>query len=513
MANEYAVNRIDLFNVAEAIRLKGGTDLPLQWPNEYITAIQDISTGIAVAKVKVNVATSNGSSVTATILLIRTDNNAIVEEKEVASGATVTFDIPAGMPYEITPGHVPGYTAPKSVTGQAIAGEDKTYEMTYQYGYRYGFKRKKSESNPSSRITYLYDAEGKTPLSVNQSTGAISWGGWQTFVDELCRPVMLKYDGTVDYELNHSDQTKKLNGTSSGVSSTSYGGNAMVEFRKFKWVCRYEDATYDYVIFSDIQYDETYRAFAHTNESGVVQDAFYWGMFKGTYSNSRLRSIGTGSIMSEQTRSTEISRAKSNGSGWYTIYKSGWDFICDILTLLGKSDNTQAVFGAGNCDGDQSYDAVLNVGSTKAKPAFYGTSNAKADVKVLYIEGMWGNGWEAMAGMIKDSSGIKVKMTPPYNTTGSGYSSTGVNVSDVYGFVKTNLCSGNYGYIPKAGGGSSTTYMCDTAYIGGTDSVYYSRIAYWPSAGDATGARALGLSDDVNAVDVNATTRLAYVKP
>lgn len=75
----------------------------------------------------------------------------------------------------------------------------------YQDAKRYGYRREKSNSDPSARITYLYDAEGMTPMHVDLTTGEPDYGSWKPFIDEICRPVMLKYDGTVDYELDHND--------------------------------------------------------------------------------------------------------------------------------------------------------------------------------------------------------------------------------------------------------------------------------------------------------------------
>ena len=91
---------------------------------------------------------------------------------------------------------------------------------------------------------------------MNFGTG-FSYGSWETFVNEVQRPVMLKTDGTVDYELSRTDFTKKVDGiTASDVATTGYDGNAMIEFRKYKWVYQYEDATYEYFICSNAQYDK-----------------------------------------------------------------------------------------------------------------------------------------------------------------------------------------------------------------------------------------------------------------
>jgi hypothetical protein len=157
-----------------------------------------------------------------------------------------------------------------------------------------------------------------TPAYMDFTSGNFNYGSWETFVNEVSRPVMLKIDGTVDYELSRNDMTKKVDGvTASDVSNTAYAGNAMIEFRKYKWVKRYEDATYEYVIFSNGNYDGTYNAYAHTDLNGVVKDEFYWGAFKGSNVSSKLRSVADQTVMVSQTRNTEVSYATANGSGYY----------------------------------------------------------------------------------------------------------------------------------------------------------------------------------------------------
>ena len=48
MANEYAVNQADLVSVADAIRAKGETTEQLVFPGGFVSAIHDISTGVAL---------------------------------------------------------------------------------------------------------------------------------------------------------------------------------------------------------------------------------------------------------------------------------------------------------------------------------------------------------------------------------------------------------------------------------------------------------------------------------
>ena len=381
----------------------------------------------------------------------------------------------------------------------------------YQNAKRYGYRREKANSDPSARITYLYDAEGMTPISVNLSTGEPDYGSWKPFVDEICRPVMLKYDGTVDYELDHDDQTKKIDGTASDISNTSYGGNAMVEFRKYIWVHRSETEQYEEVVFSNVQYDDTYTAYAFTNSSGKVNDAFYWGMFVGTKSNASLRSLVTSPPVSSQTTSGEIALAEANGNGWYIIYKSGWDYICDLLTLLSKTDNAQAAFGSGRTKSSNT--SAVNPGSLVSKPAFYGSSNETSDVKTLYIEGLWGNMRERMAGLIMNaSSGMLVKMTPPYNTTGDGYTAAPTITGSTDSYIVGSHCSDSLGNLPIKLGGSDSTYMCDKVWYS-TSSVNYAFIGGSWRFSTGCGPRSVNLLETHSVTASNSGTRLSYVRP
>jgi len=447
-----------------------------------------------------------------TVTVTNTEDDSIVEQF-VYDGQPHTVLVPVATRYKVSVDDLPQHVTPAPVIYTATANVPRSITLSYKFGTRYGFRREKSNSSPSGRISYLFNAVGMTPMSVNLSSGAPSYGSWEEFVNEIVRPVMLKSDGTVDYELDRNDQTKRAdNGEASDVSNASYDGNAMVEFGGggWKWVKRYEDSAYEYVIFCNTQFDDDYHAYAHTNANGEIMDAFYWGMFKGTYSNNKLRSIGSGSVMVETTRQQEIDRAVANGDGYHTIYKSGWDFIGDLLTLLSKSDNSQAVFGSGRSLSSNT--AAIAVGSLKNMGAFWGSSNGTSDVKALFIEGFWGNVWEGMAGLILDGSrGIKTKMTPPYNTTGSGYDSTGVVPSGTSGgFVNTHSVTDQHGYVPKTANGSETTYMCDGLWFN-TSQVDYALVGgRWYTAGKC-GSRCANLNDLASYAHASFGSRLSFI--
>lgn len=325
---------------------------------------------------------------------------------------------------------------------------------------RWGIRIAKADSNPETRVTYLYDAVGMTPAAMNYTSGEFEYGDWKPFCDAFNRPVMLKYNGTVDYELHRDDQTKKLDGvTASDIANTAYGGNAMAEFRRL-WLRTYEDTNYQYIIFSNVQYDEKYHANAFTDATGQIADKMYYAMFEGSNVSSKLRSIAAGAVMTYKTAETEISYAEANGAGWHINYKSQRDFITYLLALISKSTNSQAVFGQGNSNSS----SYIAPGALKAKGRFWGNDATDQAVKVFYIENYWGNYWKRMSGLLyNDAAKILIKATPPYSLTGVGYTNTDVTPTGGSGYIKTGTLT-DAGFLPTTTGGSDSTYFADRLY-------------------------------------------------
>lgn len=460
----------------------------------------------------VTLSTDDAQSVVGQKITLINVTAATTEEYTLGTGENShTFKIAQNQIYKIKANAKVGdYTTP-SETGEftAIASNIRNVAMIYEKMHRYGFKREKTDANPSTRITYLYDAIGKTPAYMDFATGEFNFGSWKNFTEEVSRPVMLKTNKTVDYELSRSDMTKKADGvTASDISNTSYDGNAMIELRKWKWVYRYEDSTHEYVIFSNDRYSVDYEAYAHENELGSVNNAFYWGAFKGSNVSSKLRSLAGQTIMVNQTRNTEVSYATANGSGHYTIYKSGWDYICDLLTLISKSDNGQASFGQGRNGASN----ALATGTLKDKPMFMGYDNATSDVKVFGIEGFWGNVWEGMAGLVLNGK-IKTKMTPPYNFDGTGYLDTGVIPNGTSGgYVSAASVTGESGYVPKTASGSATQYYCDGLWFNNSI-VGYALVGGDWSAGFLGGPRSVALDGLASRADARVGSRLSFLDP
>lgn len=334
---------------------------------------------------------------------------------------------------------------------------------------RYGVKINKNDSNPATRVTYLYDAVGMTPAKMDFASGAFDFGDWgDIWFVKNNYPCMVKYDGTEAYKLDLNNYYMKEDGTESDVANSDYEGNAMSAI-PLVWISQYEVGNYEYIILCNVQYDSSYNAYAHTREDGTIMNVKYLAMFEGSYDGTRLRSLSGGKPMLLQTAQTEIDHAAANNQNGADIWRTrSWadrNLVNCLLAVIGKSDDSQGVFGQGNtvsyvADASVNY-GILQTGTLSDKGQFFGYNTTDQQVKVFHIEGWWGNQWDRVVGLISDHGKVKVKMTPPYNMTGDGYTDTGVDLSAfTNGYVKTTTMR-EFGRIPTSTGGSASTYVCD----------------------------------------------------
>ena len=231
--------------------------------------------------------------------------------------------------------------------------------------------------------------------------------------------------------------------------------------------------------------------------------------------------------MVSQSAATEMTYAKKNnanggisGDGWNTIYKSQWDFINDLLTLITKSDNNQAALGWGRCASNNS--AGITPGSLKNKGQFFGYTDQTSSVKVFFIEDFYGNYWDRMAGMVLISGKVYTKMTAPYPAptdsagtyTGAGYVDSGVTVGGTSGQIVTGAKMTEQGYIPQtaSGGTSDNTHYCDGLWFNASQVDYALVGGYW-AYGVPVGGRSVALH--LLASDASAAfgSRLSFLTP
>lgn len=347
---------------------------------------------------------------------------------------------------------------------------------------RYGYKIDKNEPDPYARVEYIYDAVGFTPAAMNFETSTFNYGSWADvwFVKDN-KPLMLKGDGSVDYYLNPNDYTLKEDGTASDVANTAYDGNAMAQF-PLCWFKRYEDDDYVYEIVSNVQWDETYKAYAHTDAEGNIKDFFYWEMFETSTVGTKLRSLSGRTVVRSTLLSTATQyivnngandpRTNGSGNGWYLGSWSQKECIRALCILLGKSTDASAVFGNGRCCSANSHvDATISVGQLIKQGQFFGYSSNTQFVKVFHVENFWGHQCHRVAGAYFANGTFYVKMTPEgagYNVTGdlSNMINTGLTAKDgiQIGYVK-GVAAGDFGFIPNDFSGSSTTYFPDYARL------------------------------------------------
>lgn len=371
--------------------------------------------------------------------------------------------------YKAFPVSTMGYVNDFSQNSKMIEIKDKII---------YGFKIDQNESDPASMITYLSDCENAKYASayMDYTTNTFNYGDWADawFIRDI-KPCMLKYDGTVDYELNPNDYTKKLDGTDSDVANDSYGGNAMVGIPKVYWKIVDNGDNTANIYFSDEQVDTDFHCWSHIDNNGNEIDYCYMPIYTGSVVSNKLRSLSGKAPINNDNGTAEITYAKANNltsdTIWYTEVFSDRMLINLLLLLIGKSTDTQTIFGNGHYAGGSSASSNIVAGTMNNKGLFYGTNGTGKGVKVFGMEHWWGNQFRRIAGWIIDNGTQKIKMTygqsdgstvDGYTTDGTGYikipNSTPSGSSS--GYI-SKLSFGNYGYIPVISNGSQTTYYCD----------------------------------------------------
>lgn len=340
----------------------------------------------------------------------------------------------------------------------------------------YGFKINQNESDPSSMITYIEDNKSFESVHMDYNTDTFNYGDWgDTWFIKNLKPCMLKYDGTVDYELDKNDHTKKFDSTDSDVANDSYGGNAMVGIPKVYWkIVDNGDDTAN-IYFSDKKVDENFHCYSHIDNNGNEIDYCYMPIYNGSEdSNNKLRSLSGKTPMTSQTGQTEIAYAKENNLTsneiWNTELYSDRILITLLLLLIGKSTDTQTVFGTGNESG-----SLLSTGTMNKNGLFYGSKSSSQGVKVFGIENFWGNLWRRTAGYIYTNNTQKVKMTYgkqdgstyiDYNTTGEGYLEIpNSQISGSSGGYINVMLFNKHGLFPKQISGSSSTFYTDGCWF------------------------------------------------
>ena len=330
----------------------------------------------------------------------------------------------------------------------------------------YEFTINPNDSNPATRVQYPAGCvnERFTPAKMNYGNG-FSYGDWE-HAFFMPRPVMLRTDGTVDYELNKNDFSYRADGvTRSDISNQNYDGNAMIEFPQV-WLKFVMDGTLQHVYISNVQVDDSYHCYTHYNKNGVLLDNIYIMAYQPCNVSNKLRSLSGKGIMTRQSGTTEIAYAQANGGGWNLWDYGEWQMLQMLGTLISKSTDFQTVFGYGRGGGDNN-----TTGECDANGMFYGESpTASSKVKFFGIENAWGNYWKRMNGCVYNTTdGLKYKLCDytadgtavlGYNTTGEGYKTHQTFTGSSGGYISKMDINAD-GLFPTVASGSNTTYFAD----------------------------------------------------
>ena len=379
-------------------------------------------------------------------------------------------------------------------TGKEIAAELNGIRTLLARGSHvlYGFHINGAESDPAAKVTYLEDAVGMTPAYMDYANSKFNYGSWAGAFF-MPRPCMVRQTGGVAYYLDPDDYAKKEDGTASDIADTTFAGNAMMEWGQngkkiwYKIVPDAGDPTSASVYISDERLDPDYKAWSFINNQGVDVDHFYTPIYNGTVVDSVMRSMSglapTQSLTGGATG--EINAAKGNNKDnnvcWYIEVLADRILIDLLLILMGKSVDTQTVFGRGLDTGSQTALTNYRSGSLNTAGLFFGYNDGTHAVKVFGMENWWAAQWRRTAGFVKVNANEKIKLTygrqdgstaDEYNTDGSGYIDIGVTPSGTSGGYISEMAFNEYGMFPKTISGSATTHYCDGCWFNNSATTY-----------------------------------------
>ena len=360
--------------------------------------------------------------------------------------------------------------------------DNKLYFITdHTYNYNdditppivYGYHIKANVTDSYDAVEYI-DIDKNvvtdlTPAYMDFTNDRFEYGSWE-HAFFMPRPCMVNRIGYVDYYLDPRDYTKKLDETPSDVANESYNGNAMMEWGKL-WY-KYEAGTTDgegYFWVSDKQIDDDFHCWCNINSINREIEHFYTAIYNGTGrsgGNTKLRSI-SGLTVNEMQSSTDVDVACAERNNlanerkeWYIDVFSDRVLINSLLVLMGKSLDTQAVFGAGLTSGNQSTSDGYVTGTLNDKGLFWGTDSGTDAVKVFGMENWWSCKLRKIAGCVSvngsTTGNIKIKLTynnadgsgaASYNFTGEGFIDTGINLSINEEWI-TKMKYADWGYFP-----------------------------------------------------------------
>lgn len=362
--------------------------------------------------------------------------------------------------------------------GQAIAdvqaGLQEQINILREYSDNgiYGFIEHMDVLSPSERIEYIGANKIFSPVTVNKTNGTYDLGDWEDFVWlKYNKPYMVKSDGAIDYQLDETDYTKKLDGTASDVSNQSYAGGA---FSLAK--CIYKSETVkgnDRIVKFSMTPRTGFEPVGFKDEYNNVLGGRWIPMFYGSVVDGKATSIaGTQPSYNIDTTAQYnaiaafSSKAKFLGGAFV-------ETLIDLMYMFAGTTDIQSAFGNGNMSGyvnDASQYYGVKANAVVGGGQFYGTSDGTSLNKIFHsiVLGSYQQ-WLRDPYELVVNGKVKVSKNYTYDLSGSNYFDTGIIVPDTSGSWKYPLkyiTVEDYGSIPDINnlGGSTATGVTDGTF-------------------------------------------------
>lgn len=311
----------------------------------------------------------------------------------------------------------------------------------------FGFRIDTNNSNPLAKISYIKDAIGISPATIN------GYGGWDNkFIFDRVKPCGFK-DGKKTEYINPNDFTKYIDGI-----TVPDDVDIMIEFPKIYWKWT-TSSTYTDVELSEGKVDSGFECLAHT--VGIVErDYIYLGAYLGYEENGKLRSrkgvLPTGNKTIGQFRTL----AQANGIGYQQFYYYSILMLQMLFVLMYRSTDSQTSLGYGYANGNSS---SIQTGNTYNKGMNFGESTGKQQMKFLGVEDLWGNLSQWVDGLFCGAmKKMLISKNNYFNDTGENYVDFGIgSTDDLSGYISSIQEGNNKGFIAKTTSAGSMTYYCD----------------------------------------------------
>ena len=354
-------------------------------------------------------------------------------------------------------------------TRTVITYTDDTTSTSYTKAYQgqnsvsavevYGVRIDTTDSNPETCCTYTDNAVGMLPASGNN--GAFNGGDWLTrYPFNQIKPCLFKNGAVVGY-LNPNNFAQFENGSAADISSGS-AGDVMIEIPKFYYKIARNGNYLEVKISNALMAGFTDYAFSY---KGEVKDKFYIGAYLGYKdSGGKLRSLTGKTVTSNITIGAARTAAQANGEGYEQLAFNKLTALQVLYIVMFKNLNSQAALGQGYTNAS----AYRDTGATDTKGMTYGTngnSTANDTVKFLGIEDFYGNLYQWADGYMTGGGAVKIA-DGNFNDTANGYDrSLTISISIMGGNPKDVIGTNEFGFTPKSGGGSTSTYYCDGMFM------------------------------------------------